>query len=250
MTAASQPATSLYRPPWALATDGVGANVALADLANNLPQRLTVDGRLHSETLLAASGVIAGFAAQRALLSQMRPEDVTPENGFHRVTTTSGDQFLYGEPLDYALLPRSPTDMDKLWAHATGGAVIAGLDAAAVPPVAPMFAHVAKTLGGPEEGACSLPNCRFMAPTREVLRAVWPFALMCFNGEISGQAANQPVVVSQRWRPIIAAIVAGRMIRQAARVVPPLMALTIVMESAIYGVKLAPPMVETPPVSA
>jgi hypothetical protein len=250
MTTGTETPTTRYKQPWALASDGVGANVALADLVNNLPRRLTVDGRLHTETLLAAIGAIAGYAAQRALLARMSPEDVTPENGFHTVTTVGGGLFIYGEPIDYALLPRSPHDMDNLWAHATGGAVTAGLDPEAVPPVAPMFAHVAKTLGSPEEGNSSLRDCRFMAPPRDLLSAIWPFALLCFNGQISGKAANQPVVVSQRWRPIIAAIAANRMIRDAAPAVPPLKALTIVMETAIYACKLAPSMVERPPVNA
>jgi hypothetical protein len=248
-TTVTDPTTTPYHYPWALASDGVAADFALADLTNNLPRQLTVDGKLHTATLLAASGAIAGFSAQRALLSQMAPDAVTPANGFHAVTTTSGGMFIYGEPLDYTLLPRSPTDMDKLWAHVTGAAVTAGLDPTDVPPVAPMFAHVAKTLGSPEEGNCSLADCRYMAPLLGVLQAVWPFALMCFNGRISAQAANAQAVVSQRWRPIIAAVAAGRMIRDAAPKMRPLKALTIVMESAIYASKLAPAMVEVLPVS-
>ena len=39
----------------------IGCNFAYADLANNLPRFLTIDGKLHAETLVAASGAIAGF---------------------------------------------------------------------------------------------------------------------------------------------------------------------------------------------
>ena len=43
------------------------------------------------------------------------------------------------------------------------------------------------------------------------------------------------MVVSQRWRPAIAAITANKMIRDVSGVVPPADALTIVMEIAIYA---------------
>jgi hypothetical protein len=46
-------------------TNYTGCNFAYADLTMHLPRLLTVDGRLHAETFVAASGAIAGFAAQR-----------------------------------------------------------------------------------------------------------------------------------------------------------------------------------------
>jgi hypothetical protein len=234
-----------YEHPWAGAPDGVAANIAAADLINNLPRRLTVDGQTHPETVLAAAGAIAGFAAQRAVMGAMTPEEVAdPENGFQIVRTTSGGLFFFGEPLDRALMPQSPDERDKLWALAASGAVSAGLDPDRLPPIVPMFEHVAKTLGSPREGTPSLTDTRFQAPTFELLKAVWPLALMCFNGQLSGQALNPPVIVSMRWRPVIAAIAANRMIRDMAASVPPLKALTIVMETAIYASKLAPAAVE------
>lgn len=244
MTTENDSSGTPFEHPWRGAADGLAANCALADLINNLPRRLNVDGKVHAETLLAASGAIAGYAAQRALLSGMPVEDVSPANGFHMVRTTSGGLFLYGEPLDQALLPLSPADPDKLWPLAAGGAISAGLPPDSLPPVAPMFEHVAKTLGSPQEGTTSLDGCAFEAPTKDLLKAVWPFALMCFSGQISGKALKPQVMVSQRWRPIIAALAANRMIRDTAEVVPPLKALTIVMETAIYASKLSPSMVE------
>jgi hypothetical protein len=241
-----------YAPPWKDAPDGPAANVALADLVNNLPRRLTVDGVLHAETLLAATGAIAGYAAQRALMGGMTVEAVVdPSSGFEIVQTTNGGYFFFGEPLDRTLLPQSPADPHKLWTLAASGAMTAGLAGNALPPIAPMFEYVAKTLGSEREGSTSVPGCHFRAPARELLMAVWPLALTCFAGQVSGEALSPPVVVSQRWRPVIAAHVANRMIRHTALAVPPLKALTIVMETAIYASKLQPAMVEGPaPVSA
>jgi hypothetical protein len=236
-----------YVRPWNDAPDGAAADVALADLVNNLPRRLTVEGKLHAETLLAATGAIAGFAAQRAVMEGMQPEQVVdPSSGFQIVQTTNGGYFFFGESLDRALLPQSPADPHKLWTLAASGAITAGLDGNALPPLPPMFEYVAKALGSDREGSTSLRGCQFRAPARELLMAVWPFALKCFNGQVSGQALKPPMVVSQRWRPVIAAHVANRMIRHTALAVPPLKALTIVMETAIYASKLAPAMVEAP----
>jgi hypothetical protein len=244
MTTDNGESRTAYQHPWLGTPDGVVANIALADLINNLPLKLTVDGQLHAETLLAAIGAIAGYTAQRALLSAMPAEAVSPANGFQVVQTTSGDQFLFGEPLDRTLLPLSPADPDKLWVCAASGAISAGLDPNSLPPIAPMFAHVAKTLGSPTEGSTSVEGCVFQAPPKDILKALWPFVLMCFNGQISGKAMKAEGAVSQRWRPVIAALAANRMIRDTAHVVPPLKALTIVMETAIYTSKFSPSMVE------
>ena len=234
-----------YAAPWKDAPDGAAANVALADLVNNLPRRLTVDGVLHAETLLAATGAIAGFAAQRALMDGMTAEQVVdPSSGFDIVQTTNGGYFFFGEPLDRALLPQSPADPHKLWTLAASGAITGGLDANALPPIAPMFEFVAKTIGSDREGTTSVRDCHLRAPARELLMVVWPLALDCFNGQVSGQALTPPMAVGQRWRPVIAAHAANRMIRHTALAVPPLKALTIVMETAIYASKLPPAMVE------
>src|SRR5215470_7347370 len=56
--------------PWSDDRDSVVAcNLAAGNLANNLPRRLTHDGRIHAETYIAAVGAIAGFAAQCSLLA-------------------------------------------------------------------------------------------------------------------------------------------------------------------------------------
>jgi hypothetical protein len=239
-------AGTLYQPPWRDAPDGVAANLALADLVNNLPRRLTVDGRTHADTLLATRGAIAGYAAQRAVLSVTAPEAVTPANGFQMVQANNGDLFLFGEPVDRALLPQWNGDADKLWPLAAGAAISAGLDPNSLPALPPMFEHVGKTIGGPREGLPSFEDTEFLLPAKDLLKTVWPFALQCFNGQISGKALNPPVAVSQRWRPVVAALAASRLIGETAHVIAPLKALTIVMETAIYASKLMPSAVETP----
>lgn len=60
--------------PWKGEPDDIACNLALGDLINNLPRRLTVNGRIHAETFITASGAIAGFAAQQAFfLNSQKP---------------------------------------------------------------------------------------------------------------------------------------------------------------------------------
>jgi hypothetical protein len=230
--------------PWEGADDCVAANFALADLTNNLPRLLTVRGSIHPETLMAASGAIAGYAAQQALLAKLADDGETPQSGGLQIArTTDGRQWYFGDPLNWMLVPRSNAvaeASEKLWPLALGGAVSAGLDTARLPDLGSMFAHIASTIGGEKEGTTSLENYQFQRPAKDLLKAVWPLALKCFNSELSGQVLKPPLIVSQRWRPAIAAITANKMIRDVAAVLPPLAALTIVMEIAIYASKLPP----------
>ena len=228
--------------PWDGAPDYAVANFALGDLINNLPKLFSVGGRIHAETLLAASGAIAGYAAQQALFAKLTDAGQTPvSGGLHVVQSNDGHRYYFGDPLNWMLVPQSNSvedALERLWPYAAGGAVAAGLDPTSVPPFEPMFAHVAATIGGEKEGTTSIEKYHFQHSAKDLLKAAWPLALKCFESKLSGKVIQPPMVVSQRWRPTIAAITANKMIRDVAVVVRPADALTIVMEIAIYASKL------------
>jgi hypothetical protein len=229
--------------PWQDAPDFAVANFALADLINNLPVRLTMDGRLHAETLVAASGVIAGYAALQALLYDLQAGGETPQAaGLHVITTVGGREFYFGDRLNAMLVPQTNAvaeASEKLWPLAAGGAVAAGLAPDRLPPLDRMFAHVAGAIGGEREGATSLPDHQPLLGARDLLQVVWPLALSCFESELSGRVIAPRMAVSHRWWPAIAATVANKMIRDVAIVLAPRDALTLVMETAIYASKLS-----------
>ena len=231
--------------PWKDATDVIACNLALGDLVNNLPRRLTVDGRIHAETLLASIGGIAGFAAQRAFFAKLaESQDQSAKPEIRIATTASGGKYFFGEPLNRTLFPLVEAEASlKLWSLAAGGAVAVGLSASDMPKLEDLFKHVSQTLGTELEGLPSLPDNRPRAPARELLRRSWPLAIMCFKGELSGAAAKSGVV-SQYWRPVIAAYAANTFIRQVQSVLAPAKALIIVIETAIYASKLDPAVVE------
>jgi hypothetical protein len=232
--------------PWEDEPDDIACNFALGDLVNNLQRRLTVDGRIHADTLIASVGAIAGFAAQRALFAQLAESgDQGMKREIQIVTTTSGAKYYFGEPLNRALVPASDADAPlKLWSLAAGAAVASGLSASDLPKLEDMFAHVSETLGGEREGLPSLPENRPHMPARELLKLFWPLAMMCFKGELSGAIAKSGEV-SQRWRPVIAAYTANSLMQKVRSVLAPTKALVIVMESAIYASKLDTADIET-----
>ncbi len=228
--------------PWTGQPDEVACNLALGHLYHNLKLRLTIDGRIHAETLVAAAGAVAGFAAQRALFARIaatRDEAVLGQ--LQLVTTASGATYVFGEPLNQSLFGHSDEEArERLWPHAAGGAVAAGLAAAQLPDLSAMFAHVSRVLGGENEGLPSVPQ-RPHLPARELLKGVWPVAKMCFTGSLPGSEVGARFgPVSRRFWPAIAAHAAGSLIREVGPVLDPASALVIAMESAIYASKLDP----------
>jgi hypothetical protein len=233
--------------PWQGQPDDIACNFALGDLVNNLPRRLTLNGRIHAETFITASGVIAGFTAQQALLFQLtESKDNATLDQIKVVATKAGRKYYFGEPLNRTLFPQSDAEAPlKLWSLAAGAAVANGLQEQDLPDPHKMFAHVSQVLGGESEGLPSVAkqNHPHLA-ARELLKLVWPLAAMCFNGELSGATAKSGPV-RQHWRPVIAARAAHAFMRQVKDVLDPKIAVILVMEAAIYASKLDRADVET-----
>ena len=80
-------------------------------------------------------------------------------------------------------------------------------------------------------------------PPRELLKAVWPLATMCFSGRFPN-ASREYGDARPRFWPAISARAAHAFIGQVKDVLDPLTALTIVMETAIYASKLDPAVIE------
>jgi hypothetical protein len=222
--------------PWKDAQDAVACNFAFGHLVGNLPRRLTIDGRIHAETYISAVGAIAGYAAQRTLFAENPP--VMGVN-IHRVGTASGEQYWFGDALNYMLVPKTEADANRcVWGSAAGGAVGAGLQLPQLPKLDAMFKHVAATIGGANEGKSSVPaQHQAQLAARDLLKAVWPLAVMCFSGKFP-DAAREFGAVPVTWWSAIAAQASSRPIQDVKNVLPPDIALTLLMESAIYCSKL------------
>ncbi len=222
--------------PWKATPDAVACNLALGHLVENLPRRLTIDGRIHAETYISAVGAIAGYAAQRTLFAASPP--IMGVN-INRVRTKSGEQYWSGNGLNFMLVPKTEAEANRcVWSLALGGAVSAGIQAQQVPPLGAMFKFVASTIGGTDEGKSSVPaNHQAQMPARDLLRIVWPVANRCFSGKFPGSSHDFPAA-PVAWWSAVAAQASSRPIQDVKNVLPPEIALTLLMESAIYCSKL------------
>lgn len=109
-----------------------------------------------------------------------------------------------------------------------------------------MFKYVASTIGGANEGKSSVSADHQAHPSgRDLLKAVWPTAIICFSGKIPG-ASREYGAVPVAWWSAIAAQAANRPITDVRSVLPPDIALTLLMETAIYCSKLDQSKVEGP----
>jgi hypothetical protein len=232
--------------PWSGDQDSfVACNLAAGNLAHNLPRRLTREGRIHAETYVAAAGAIAGFAAQCSLLATA---DAATFANLHIVTPKSGNKYLFGDPLNDALLfARDVSDAEgRAWPKALGGAVAAGFGEARARAfdVGPLFAHVASTIGEANEGLPSVAAEHHPhLPARELLKVVWPMASQFFAADFD-EFHRRFGPVPRKWWGAVAGSGASRPIVDVKDVLAPEIALTILMETAIYASKLDRTLIE------
>jgi hypothetical protein len=233
----------------------IGCNFAYADLTNNIPRLLTIDGKLHAETFVAASGAVAGFAAQQALLLQKKNfsidalSDSLTNDGLFIVRNLHGDRYIYGDPLKFMIFCKEqpPTQiMARLWEWAVTGAISAGLNESNLPDTSTMWENVNRSIQAGLDGMPSVSKEHWphLPPTR-LLELVWPMAKQLLTGKGSGAKAPPGIVVVEpHWWPSITGAVTSAVIEQVKTVLDARTALTIAMETAIFTLKVDPTKVQ------
>ncbi len=240
--------TEIQGFPWSNDTAFPSCNFAFGHLVRNLGPRLSVDGRLHAETYLAGAGAVAGFAAQQSLFDLVPP---VMGKTINVLTTKAGANYWFGDNLNFMLVSNGQADEEKLWGNAAGAALQAGLPRERLPKLDDMFKHVAGSIGSEHEG---WPSCaashRPHAPVLFLLQVLWPLAEACLTGSISDVIPAHLKVAPKRWWRAITAISAAQTIVEVKDVLPPDVALTILMESAIHASKLHETVVRKSPQAA
>jgi hypothetical protein len=136
------------------------------------------------------------------------------------------------------LVPKTTTEANRcVWPLAAGAALSAGMGPEQMPKLDAMFKFVTSTIGGENEGKSSVsPVHQAQARARDLLKAVWPLATMCFTGRFPDVSPMGEAPVG--WWSAIAAQASSRPIADVKSALPPHIALTLLMESAIYCSKL------------
>jgi hypothetical protein len=236
--------------PWAGQPDETACNYAFGHLVRNLPARMSIEGKLHAPTLMAAAGAIAGVSAQVSLLADAeRLAKAQKEARLQEVTLKDGRVFLYGDALNEMLYSVREVDTarSRVWNMMVSAALQQGLERKDLPSVPDMFRHVSESFGTPMEGRPSVETkVQPIMPVRELLRLVGPVSFAALAGEIDPVTAKAAGACDRKSWVAISAQAAANMMLNAARIMPPKLALSIAMESAIYASKLRARVSEQP----
>ena len=244
-------ASEPLRYPWSQKSP-IRGNLAIGNLRENIKKKLTTPRGVHVETLLTASGAVAGYAAQNALwaLSGLTPATIPtskpgqrPGNSeFAAVRVQSGDLFYFGDRLN-AYLTGGHTKPDQffLWGFVRGALSRLGVASNALPDVGMMYSNVSKTVGTERFGFPTVPERHLPhLSADQFIKAAWPFVRRIFVlPSPKGIADSEPLIEERHW-PIIASIVASQFMLSTKGHVEPLIGATLVMEAAIAASKIDP----------
>lgn len=237
----SAPTPRQERFPWEPESTN-RANLAAAALRQMLIQKLPASG-LHAQTLLTAAGALAGFAAQNAALEQgelltSRRDLVAPESLMLR-TTPDDRRYLAGRWINAALLLGYGHGF-PLQRFVVQAASAAGLSRTEFADYWELERRVAKAAADGDFGELAPEAGRqTLAKPQDLLRVFWPTARKILRAPMPMEVRDEPLLNEAHW-PILASMVAARLIAQTSDAVPPRVAAGLVMEGAFIGAKLDP----------
>jgi hypothetical protein len=229
--------------PWAGQPDETACNYAFGLLLRNLPTRITLEGKIHAPTLMAAAGAVAGVCAQISLLADAdKIQKARAEGRIQEIKLKADNRrFLHGDALNEMLYSvRDPVlARSRVWNMMVSAALQRGLDRNAMPNVPNMFKHVSESYGTPREGRPSVEEkLQPVASVRDLLGLVGPVSFAALAGEIDPTITTSSGRANRKSWVAISAQAAANMLLNTSRILPPAAALTIAMESAIYASKM------------
>jgi hypothetical protein len=230
--------------PWS-EDSPIKGNLAIGNLRENLKRLLTDTRGIHVETLLTAIGSIAGFAAQNAFWAKthLTPASV-PETGLGSqlvvVRLKTGERLFFGDGINsYLAGGVGPAERLFLWSFVQGALVQLGLPLNQQPDVRMMFSRVSKTVGAEEFGFPDVPSShRPRSSAVTLVRLLWPHTQAILKLKPPPGVATSEDDLDESYWPFVSFIVASQLLMFTRDHVPPGVAATLVMESAIAASKL------------
>src|SRR2546421_3554041 len=135
------------RLPWQPQSE-IRANLAIGNLRENMLRFLAADGGVHAQTLLAAMGALAGFAAQNAALNRAAAATSSggkvPVDGLVLVGGKSGERYLAGSWINVHLFNETGSVL-PVWGFLAGAGVQAGAPLQELADTGEIVRHVATT---------------------------------------------------------------------------------------------------------
>jgi hypothetical protein len=250
--------------PWAGTDDEIAINLAIGSLRDSLIKWLTTERGVHAETLIVATGAIAGFAAINAVRERVNNRDVPVPAGFNKsmpddefynylresglilmaAAKTDGAHYFFGDLINGYLIEQSTTVNHSLFAILSAAAMQAGVKPSDLPDMKPIFHRVSSVVGkGGDYGVLDLPKgLEPQLTPREALDKFWPRVKFIFE-RTDGQGVVEPAIgrnVKPEYWPFVTALVARQILLMTKDTVRPRDALALMMESAIWMSKVDP----------
>lgn len=195
-----------------------GAKLGARELVQRLLQGMGNERGVHAESLLCTLGALAGDACQVSLRSEALSRGDSANAAFHVVLDAQGRRYFFGDALNQRLIEGH----HSVWNVATSGLRKAGLQA--LPDLTPVFSHVAASVGTPAFGISRwLQGHQAGEPPIRYVKTLWPTVMPLLR-----QFTPAPA----EW-PLLFGFALQEALRLSREVLPPELALQIVMESAV-----------------
>jgi hypothetical protein len=243
--------------PWEDTDDEVATNLAIGSLRDSLMMWLSGERGVHAETLLVATGALAGFAAQTAAFVRVAKRDfplpeghgsIPPEalSQYLRsrgllvlVTTKAGERFYFGDLINGYLVQQSTSDY-PLWGFVAAAAIAAGVKPEELPDYVAMFRHASATVGTPQFGVMQVAgDHQPHLAARQALDLFWPRA-RAILARTDGPGPAQGRSVRREYWPLVVAQVARQFVTLSKDTLDPRIGLALLMEAAITMSKVDP----------
>ena len=196
----------------------IGAKVGGKEIYQRLIDAMKNEKGVHIDSVVCALGALGGYACQASLRAQALTQGLQETSFLMTVNTSNGDTFFFGDPLNKLLLESSYS----LWSVVRGG--VPQVQEQKLPDIHGIFEHVSRSIGNTDFGLPRFPEGHNAGDTPfNYVKVLWPSLLPTVK-----LFCPQPI----EW-PILFGVAIQQAMTAAAQVLPPEIALSIVMESAV-----------------
>lgn len=217
-------------------------NLVTSEIVQNFPRPLQDDNRrVHAPTLFAALGSVCGFATQASLFALIQ-SGTRPEQDMMAHTLAGGRTFLFGEQLNQLLMQGDPELHNPgLWPCLSSPALQQGCSTQDFPDLNAQFASVASRLGTAQEGVPDVAAAFHPLVATESLReAMWVYMEPIFLQNYPDKPGPYGPLPKPLWGTAMN-VAAGMLFNTMFHVMEPRIAMTIILQSAIFGSKIIEP---------
>ncbi|MBS0240977.1 MAG: hypothetical protein JSS20_02285 [Proteobacteria bacterium] len=219
----------------------IAAALAVKAIVNLYAKNISRNGTISPDTLFCSLGAVAGFAAQHAVLEDLKSRGLAPPcEELMIVKSKNGESYFLGDKLNALLVPEKLDSMSA-FTILGGAAMQHGADAKDLPDCLEMFEHALATIGTDAYGVPRLPEGQrsWLAP-RKAVEIFWPAVKTAFTREPIVPVPGFRLVESHQWPLLLAKVGVIFMDMLKPSGIAPARAVKAFMEAAVPMSKIDP----------